>query len=57
MHLGLVFAARWTAPKPPQPKPGEPLAAIGFLPPAAVLADERFERWSRLAVKLVSTET
>ena len=54
VHLGLVFAARWTAPEPPQPRPGEPLAALGFLPPAAVLADDRFERWSQLAVKLLS---
>lgn len=54
VHLGLVFAARWTAPEPPQPKPGEPLAAIGFLPPAAVRADDRFERWSRLAVGLLA---
>ena len=55
VHLGLVFAARWTAPEPPLPKPGEPLAAIGFLPPAAVRADERFERWSRLAVGLLNS--
>ena len=54
VHLGLVFAARWTAPDPPLPKPGEPLAAIGFLPPAAVRADDRFERWSQLAVRLLS---
>ncbi len=56
VHLGLVFAARWTAPDPPQPKPGEPLAAVGFLPPAAVLTDDRFERWSRLAVRLLRAE-
>lgn len=55
VHLGLVFAARWTTPDPPQPKPGEPLAAIGFLPPAAVLTDNRFERWSQLAVGLLSS--
>ena len=54
VHLGLVFAAPWTAPEPPLPKPGEPLAAIGFLPPATVRADDRFERWSRLAVELLS---
>lgn len=54
VHLGLVFAARWTAPEPPPPKPGEPLAAIGFLPPAAVLTDDRFERWSQLAVRLLA---
>jgi len=56
VHLGLVFAARWTAPEPPLPKPGESLAAIGFLPPAAVRADERFERWSQLAVRLLTVE-
>ena len=55
VHLGLVFAARWTTPEPPLPKPGESLAAIGFLPPAAVRADERFERWSQLAVRLLSS--
>lgn len=56
VHLGLVFAARWIAPEPPQPKPGEPLAALGFLPPAAVQADDRFERWSQLAVRLLAAE-
>ena len=55
VHLGLVFAAPWTAPEPPLPKPGESLAAIGFLPPAAVRADNRFERWSQLAVGLLSS--
>ena len=55
VHLGLVFAARWTTPEPPQPKPSEPLAALGFLPPAAVRADNRFERWSQLAVGLLSS--
>ncbi len=55
VHLGLVFAARWTAPEPPLPKPGESLAAIGFLPPSAVRADNRFEQWSQLAVGLLSS--
>ena len=52
----LAHAARWIAPEPPQPKPGEPLAALGFLPPAAVQADDRFERWSQLAVRLLAAE-
>lgn len=56
VHLGLVFTARWTALTPPQPKPDEPLAAIGFLSPAAVRTDERFERWSQLAVQLLNDE-
>ncbi|MBL8253875.1 MAG: CRISPR-associated ring nuclease [Candidatus Competibacter sp.] len=55
VHLGLVFTALWSAPEPPQPQPGEPLLALGFLSPAAVRADARFERWSQLAVELMAT--
>lgn len=53
VHLGLVFAARWTTLEPPAPRPGEPLVAIGFISPATVRADNHFERWSRLAVALL----
>ena len=49
VHLGLIYVLDWTAPAPPRPVPGEPLADRGFLPPAAIAADGRFELWSRLA--------
>ena len=48
VHLGVVFSARWVAPAPPQPPAGEALCGLGFMPLAAIVADERFELWSRL---------
>ena len=53
VHLGLVLVARWTGHQPPAPRPGEVLAALGFVSPATVRADNRFEHWSRLAVALL----
>lgn len=54
VHLGVLFVADWAAAKPPSPPPGEALAALGFLPPAAIVADARFELWSRLAAGFVA---
>ena len=48
VHLGVVFSARWVAPAPPQPPAGEALCGLGFMPLAVIVADERFELWSRL---------
>lgn len=56
VHLGVVFAARWVAPVPPQPPQGEALRGLGFMPLAQVVADTRFELWSRLVAQhLLST--
>ncbi|MEY4979625.1 MAG: hypothetical protein RLZZ352_1895 [Pseudomonadota bacterium] len=48
VHLGVVFSARWVSAAPPQPRAGETLRSMGFMPLAHVVADERFELWSRL---------
>jgi predicted NUDIX family phosphoesterase len=53
VHVGLVLIADWPADEPPAPKPDEPLAAVGFRSPTDVLADDRLERWSHLAVLLM----
>lgn len=56
VHLGLVLVAHWTGHQPPTPRPGEALATLGFISPATVRADDRFEHWSRLAVALLNPE-
>lgn len=48
VHLGVVFVARWCGPTPPQPRAGEALLALGFMPLAHIATDARFELWSRL---------
>lgn len=56
VHLGVVFAASWVASVPPQPPQGEALRGLGFMPLAQVVADTRFELWSRLVAQhLLST--
>ncbi len=54
VHLGVLFIAEWTAAVPPTPPVGEALTAIGFMPAAAIAADPRFERWSRLAADFIA---
>jgi len=54
VHLGVLFIADWANAAPPSPAPGEALRGIGFLPPAAIVADPRFELWSRLAAGFVA---
>jgi len=56
VHLGVVFAARWGSPVPPQPPQGEALCGLGFMPLAQVATDTRFELWSRLVAQyLINT--
>lgn len=51
VHLGLVFHLIWpTSDHPPNALAGEALTGIGFLERTAILDDDRFELWSRLAV-------
>ena len=58
VHLGVLFSARWVAPSPPQPPVGEALRGLGFVPLARIVADDRFELWSRLvAGHLLGTTT
>jgi predicted NUDIX family phosphoesterase len=49
VHLGLIYVLPWTASASPMPTPGEPLDAVGFCPSSAIVNDDRFEFWSRLA--------
>lgn len=50
VHVGVIYVARWRSREAPSVAPGEALEALGFLPPAEIVADTRFELWSRLAV-------
>lgn len=54
VHLGLLYRLEWTAPAPPQPLPGEPLESLGFRPLTEILAEPRFELWSRLAAEFLA---
>lgn len=50
VHLGLVFCIPWLVKELPEPRKGEALSSIGFMPIQEVLAHEQLEQWSRLAV-------
>jgi predicted NUDIX family phosphoesterase len=49
VHLGVIFTAQWQAQKPPQIAAGEPMQGLGFHSPEEIIAEPRFEHWSRLA--------
>lgn len=49
VHLGLLYQLSWNSVRPPQPLPGEPIQQLGFRSAGEILAEPRFERWSRLA--------
>lgn len=51
VHLGVLYTAQWVHTRPPQPRAGEALQALGFLTLDAIAADSRFELWSRLAAR------
>jgi predicted NUDIX family phosphoesterase len=51
VHLGLVFELIWPHSEPPVPPSGESLDSLGFLDRSAILGDNRFELWSRLALQ------
>ncbi|PKO88417.1 MAG: hypothetical protein CVU16_13985 [Betaproteobacteria bacterium HGW-Betaproteobacteria-10] len=51
VHLGVLYIADWADRRPPEPPAHEALTGVGFLPPAAITNDPRFELWSRLAAK------
>ena len=51
VHLGVLCSARWTDANPPQPRAGEALQALGFLPLIRIVDDPRFELWSRLVAR------
>lgn len=49
VHVGLLYTAVWPLAEPPEPREAA-LESLGFLAPETILADARFELWSRLAV-------
>lgn len=53
VHLGVLYAARWTATSEPSPPPHEALDGVGFMPPHEIADDPRFELWSRLAARFM----
>jgi predicted NUDIX family phosphoesterase len=53
VHLGVLYAARWTAPSEPSPPPHEALDGVGFMPAHKIADDSRFELWSRLAARFM----
>lgn len=57
VHLGVLSIADWAERHPPEPPAHEALTPIGFLPPATIASDPRFELWSRLAAEFVATQS
>jgi|GEM_PF-672860 len=53
VHLGVLYAARWTAASEPSPPPHEALDGVGFMPARNIADDPRFELWSRLAARFM----
>lgn len=51
VHLGVLYTAQWLPRTPPQPRAGEKLTGLGFMPLADITRDSRFELWSRLAAQ------
>ncbi len=49
VHIGVLHVVRWTAADPPRPRETA-LESLGFMAPDKVVAEPRFELWSRLAV-------
>jgi len=48
VHLGVLYTARWNRSSPPCPPDHEALEGLGFMKPETIVADPRFELWSRL---------
>jgi hypothetical protein len=55
--LGVLSILDWADRQAPEPPPHEALTAIGFLPPAAIASDPRFELWSRLAAEFIASQS
>ncbi|WP_367026812.1 NUDIX domain-containing protein [Methylococcus sp. ANG] len=55
VHLGLLYLLDWYDSDPPS-SVDPALAGIGFRPAPEILAEPRFELWSRLAAQYVSGE-
>lgn len=52
VHVGVLYSGRWRDKEPPQPRePG--IESLDFRPVSEILADTRFELWSRLAAEWI----
>lgn len=56
VHLGVLFVADWRQRPSPCPPAHESLRGLGFLTPATIADDPRFERWSRMVAEFVSMD-
>jgi predicted NUDIX family phosphoesterase len=54
VHLGLLYVLEWSYEDTPQIREGESLEGLGFAEVSAIIDDERFELWSRLAAHFLS---
>ncbi|MBH2042544.1 MAG: NUDIX domain-containing protein [Comamonadaceae bacterium] len=55
VHLGVLYTAQWFKTTPPEPRAGETLRAQGFMTLRTIATDSRFELWSQLAAKHLSS--
>lgn len=56
VHLGVLFSAPWQPAQAPQPRAGEALRGLGFMPASAIADDPQFELWSRLAARWLAQQ-
>lgn len=56
VHLGILFLGQWRGQAPPRIAEGEPMQSLGFFDPAAIVADDAFEHWSRLAADWLGSQ-
>lgn len=49
VHLGILYLGQWQGEQPPEIAEGEPMQSLGFFSPEAIVQDDTFEHWSRLA--------
>ena len=51
VHLGVLYTALWLPDQAPRPEAGEALQGLGFRAAHAIVNDDQFELWSRLAAQ------
>jgi len=52
VHIGLLYVLPWSHGEPPRAV-DDAIADVGFLTPERVIAEPRFELWSRLAARFI----
>ncbi len=56
VHLGVLFTARWQGGGDPEIAAGEPMESLHFHSAREIVADDRFELWSRLSARFLHQE-